>query len=152
MELGDEFYCDYFNFSIQLDCLRDDLLDYSSLNELTNLISPGKFLSSINDECFDKIKKNFEYEILKILPNQLKRSYANKDYTHIIALTEILFNIDSLNEIAFYYRIHTLHNMGLILKSKKQFNDYIIRYNKIMGDNFPGTYKDVIKQIPDELI
>ena len=22
MELGDEFYCDYFNFSIQLDCLR----------------------------------------------------------------------------------------------------------------------------------
>ena len=152
MELGDEFYCDYFNFSIQLDCLRDDLLDYSSLNELTNLISPGKFLSSINDECFDKTKKNFEYEILKILPNQLKRTYANKDYTHIIALTEILFNIDSLNEIAFYYRIHTLHNMGLILKSKKQFNDFIIRYNKIMGDNYPSTYKDVLKQIPDELI
>jgi hypothetical protein len=42
--------------------------------------------------------------------------------------------------------------MGLILKSKKQFNDYIIRYNKIMGDNYPSTYKDVIKQIPDELI
>ena len=152
MELGDEFYCDYFNFSIQLDCLRDDLLDYNSLNKLTNLISPGKFLSSINDECFDKTKKNFEYEILKILPNQLKRTYANKDYTHIIALTEILFNIDSLNETAFYYRIHTLHNMGLTLKSKKQFNDYIIRYNKIMGDNFLSTYKDVIKQIPDELV
>ena len=152
MELGNEFYCDYFNFSIQLDCLRDDLLDYNSLNKLTNLISPGKFLSSINDECFDKTKKNFEYEILKILPNQLKRTYANKDYTHIIALTEILFNIDSLNETAFYYRIHTLHNMGLTLKSKKQFNDYIIRYNKIMGDNFLSTYKDVIKQIPDELI
>jgi two-component SAPR family response regulator len=152
MEIEDEFYCDYFNFSTQLESLRDDLLDYNSLNELTNLISPGKFLLSINDECFDKIKKNFEYAILKIIPNQLKRMYTNKDYSPIIPLTEILFNIDSLNETAFYYRIHTLHNMDLTLKAKKQFNDYIIRYNKIMGDNFPGTYKDVIKQIPDELI
>ena len=152
MEIEDEFYCDYFNFSTQLESLRDDLLDYNSLNELTNLISPGKFLLSINDECFDKIKKNFEYEILKIIPNQLKRMYTNKDYSPIIPLTEILFNIDSLNETAFYYRIHTLHNMDLTLKAKKQFNDYIIRYNKIMGDNFPSTYKDVIKQIPDELI
>ena len=152
MEIEDEFYCDYFNFSAQLEYLRDDLLAYNSLNELTNLISPGKFLLSINDECFDKIKKNFEYAILKIIPNQLKRMYTNKDYSPIIPLTEILFNIDSLNETAFYYRIHTLHNMDLTLKAKKQFNDYIIRYNKIMGDNFPGTYKDVIKQIPDELI
>ena len=152
MEIEDEFYCDYFSFSTQLESLRNDLLDYNSLNELTNLISPGKFLLSINDECFDKIKKNFEYEILKIIPNQLKRMYTNKDYSPIIPLTEILFNIDSLNETAFYYRIHTLHDMDLTLKAKKQFNDYIIRYNKIMGDNFPGTYKDVIKQIPDELI
>ena len=152
MEIEDEFYCDYFNFSTQLESLRDDLLDYNSLNELTNLISPGKFLLSINDECFDKIKKNFEYEILKIIPNQLKQMYTNKDYSPIIPLTEILFNIDSLNETAFFYRIHTLHNMDLTLKAKKQFNDYIIRYNKIMGDNFPSTYKDVIKQIPDELI
>ena len=152
MEIGDEFYCDYFNFSTQLDSLRNDLLDYNSLDKLTNLISPGKFLLSINDECFDKVKKNFEYEIIKIIPNQIKRLYSNKEYTPIIPLTEILFNIDSLNETAFYYRIHTLHNMDLTFKAKKQFNDYIIRYNKIMGDNFPSTYKDVIKQIPNELM
>ena len=84
--------------------------------------------------------------------NQIKRLYSNKEYTPIIPLTEILFNIDSLNETAFYYRIHTLHNMDLTFKAKKQFNDYIIRYNKIMGDNFPSTYKDVIKQIPNELM
>ena len=151
MEFGDEFYCDYFEFSTKMESLTNELFDYNSLDELTNLISPGKFLLSINDECFDKIKKNFEYEVLKIIPNQLKQLYNSKDYTPIISLTEILFNIDTLNETAFYYRIHTLHKMGLNLKAKKQFNDYIIRYNKIMGDNFPRTYKDVIKQIPDEL-
>ena len=152
LELGDQFYCDYFNFSNKLESLRDDLIDYNSLNELTSIISPGKFLQSVNNECFDKTKKNFEYEVLKIIPNQIKRMYTNKDYSPIISLTEILFNIDSLNETAFYYRIHTLHNMDLTLKAKKQFNDYIIRYNKIMGDNFPSTYKDVIRQIPNELI
>jgi two-component SAPR family response regulator len=152
MELGNEFYCDYFNFSSLLGSLSDDLTDYNYLSELTNLISPGKFLLSINNECFDKIKKDFEYEVLNIIPNQLKRLYTKKEYTTIIALTEILFSIDSLNENAFYYRIHTLNSMGLTLKAKKQFNDYIIRYNKIMGDNFPSTFKDIIKEIPDELM
>ena len=152
IEFGKEFYCDYFDFLIKMDSLTNELFDYNSLNELTNLISPGKFLLSINDECFDIIKKNFEYEILKIIPNQLKQLYNRKDYTPIISLTEILFNIDTLNETAFYYRIHTLLKMDLNLKAKKQFNDYIIRYNKIMGDNFSKTFKDVIKQIPDELI
>ena len=152
MEFGDEFYCDYFDFSIKMESLSNESFDFNSLNELTNLISPGKFLLSINDECFDKTKKNFEYEILKIIPNQLKQLYNSKDYTPIISLTEILFNIDTLNETAFYYRIHTLNKMDLSLKAKKQFNDYIIRYNKVMGDNFPKTYKDVIKQIPEELI
>lgn len=152
MEFGDEFYCDYFDFSIKMESLTNESFDFNSLNELTNLISPGKFLLSINDECFDKTKKNFEYEILKIIPNQLKQLYNSKDYTPIISLTEILFNIDTLNETAFYYRIHTLNKMDLSLKAKKQFNDYIIRYNKVMGDNFPKTYKDVIKQIPEELI
>jgi two-component SAPR family response regulator len=152
MEFGDEFYCDYFDFSIKMESLSNESFDFNSLNELTNLISPGKFLLSINDECFDKTKKNFEYEILKIIPNQLKQLYNSKDYTPIISLTEILFNIDTLNETAFYYRIHTLNKMDLSLRAKKQFNDYIIRYNKVMGDNFPKTYKDVIKQIPEELI
>ena len=42
--------------------------------------------------------------------------------------------------------------MDLTSKAKKQFNDYILRYNKIMGDNYPRTYKDVIKEIPTDFM
>ena len=41
--------------------------------------------------------------------------------------------------------------MKMTFKAKKQFNYFIIEYTKIMGDHYPYTYKDVIKQIPDEL-
>ena len=151
MEFEEAFYCDYFSFLIQLEGLRNDALDENSLTQLTKIISPGKFLQSINDECFDKVKKGFEYEVLELIPNQLKRLYTNKDYAPIIPLTGILYNIDSLNETALYYRIHTLLKLEMTFKAKKQFNYFIIRYNKIMGDDFPYTYKDVIQQIPDEL-
>ena len=152
LELEDKFYCDYFKFLVILESLTDDQINYNSLNEITNLISPGKFLQSENNECFDIVKKDFEHEILKIIPFQIKRMYLNKNYSQIILLTNILFNIDPLNETAFYYRINTLHNMDLTSKAKKQFNDYILRYHKIMGDNYPKTYKDVIKEIPTDFM
>jgi hypothetical protein len=41
--------------------------------------------------------------------------------------------------------------MGMTFKAKKQFNYFILEYNKIMGDHYSYTYKDVKKQIPDEL-
>ena len=151
MEFGEEFYCDYFNFLTELKSLKSDSIDENSLTQLIQIIKTGTFLKFIDDEYFDKVKKDFEEEVLKLIPNQLKRLYKNKDYATVIPLTEILFNIDSLNETAFYYRLHSLLKMGLTFKAKKQFNFFIIQFNKIMGDHFPYTYKDVIKQIPEEL-
>ena len=151
MEFGEEFYCDYFNFLTELKSLKSDSIDENSLTQLIQIIKTGTFLKFIDDEYFDKVKKDFEEEVLKLIPNQLKRLYKNKDYATVIPLTEILFNIDSLNETAFYYRLHSLLKMGLTFKAKKQFNFFIIEFNKIMGDDFPYTYKDVIKQIPEEL-
>ena len=151
MEFGDELYCDYFSFLTQLESLKNDLFDENSLSQLIQIISTGKFLRTINDEYFDQVKKDFEYEVLKIIPNQLKLFYKNKEYAAVIPLAEILFNIDPLNEVGFYYSIHSLIKLGMNFKAKKQFNYFILEYNKIMGDHYPYTYIDVIKQIPDEL-
>ncbi len=151
MEFGDDFYFDYFDFLTQLESLKNDLFNDNSLYQLIQIIRNGSFLQSINEECFDQVKKDFENEVLKIIPSQLKLFYKNEEYATVILLVEILFNVDCLNEIAFYYRIHSLLKMGMTFKAKKQFNYFILEYNKIMGDHYPYTYIDVIKQIPDEL-
>jgi two-component SAPR family response regulator len=151
MEFGDELYCDYFSFLTQLESLKNDLFDENSLSQLIQIISTGKFLRTINDEYFDQVKKDFEYEVLKIIPNQLKLFYKNKEYAAVIPLAEILFNIDPLNEVGFYYSIHSLLKLGMKFKAKKQFNYFILEHNKIMGDDFKYTYRDVIKDIPEEL-
>ena len=151
MEFGDDFYFDYFDFLTKLEPLKNDLFDNNSLSQLIQIIRTGNFLQSINDECFDQVKKDFENEVLKIIPSQLKLFYKNEEYAAVILLAEILFNVDSLNEVAFYYRIHSLLKMGMKFKAKKQFNYFILEYNKIMGDDFKYTYRAVIKEIPKEL-
>ncbi|MDN3492731.1 Kelch repeat-containing protein [Winogradskyella bathintestinalis] len=151
MEFGDAFHCDYFDFNTQLNLVKQDSLDTNSLTKFVKLARSGKFLKAINDECFDKIKENFEYEILEIIPNQLKRFYKEKNYTSVIGLTDILYNIDSISEMAFYYRMHAYNKMGMIEKAKKHFNNFNYRYKKLIGDDFPHTFNEVLKKIPKHL-
>lgn len=148
IEFGDTFYCDYFDFIEQLKLVKQDSLDINSLTKLVQITRSGKFLKSINDECFDKTKKNFEFEIVELIPGQLKRFYKEGKYTSVIGLTDILFNIDPINEIAFYYKLHSFNKMGLIDKAKKHFNKFILNYKRLMGDDFPHTFNGVLKKIP----
>lgn len=49
----------------------------------------------------------------------MKKLYHKKEYSDVIPLAEILFNIDLLNMDAFLYKIHSLIKMKLNSKSKK---------------------------------
>jgi len=146
IEFGDTFYCDYFDFNEQLKLVKQDSLDINSLTKLVQITRSGKFLKSINDECFDKTKKNFEFEIVELIPGQLKRFYKERNYTSVIGLTDILFNIDPINEIAFYYKLHAFNKMGMLDKAKKHFNKFILNYKRLMGDDFPHTFNEVLKK------
>ena len=146
IEFGDTLYCDYFDFVKQLKCVKQDSLDINSLTKLVQITRSGKFLKSINDECFDKTKKNFEFEIEELIPGQLKRLYKEREYISVIGLTDILFNVDPISEIAFYYKLHAFNKMGMTDKAKKHFNKFILNYKRLMGDDFPHTFSEVLKK------
>lgn len=148
IEFDDSFYSDYLEFIEQLKLVKKDSLNIESLTKLVQIARSGKFLKSIDDECFDKIKKNFEYEVLSIIPRQLKRFYKERNYTAVIGLTDVLYNIDPLNEMAFYYRLHAYNKMGITDKAKKHFNSFILKYKKIIGEDFEQNFNEVLKKIP----
>jgi len=77
----------------------------------------------------------------------MKKLYHKKEYSDVIPLAEILFNIDLLNMDAFLYKIHSLIKMKLNSKAKKQFNYFVNNYSKITGDDFNMTYRDVINRV-----
>jgi two-component SAPR family response regulator len=151
IELKDPFYCNYFDFVELLKLVKLDSLDTNLLTKLLQITRSGKFLKSINDECFDAIKKNFEDEILELIPGQLKRLYKEKRYTSVVVLTDVLFNIDTINEIAFYYKLHAFNKMKMNEEVKKHFTSYILNYKKLMGEDFSNTFNDVLKRIPKSL-
>jgi two-component SAPR family response regulator len=151
LEFKEDFYCDYFDFLGQLETLKQDFKDEDSLMKLISITRTGPFLKSLEEEYFDKFKNEFESDLMKIISNQLKIYYKNKNYSAIIPMTEILFYIDDLNEMAFYYKIHSLLKMGMVNDAKKCFNNFILTYKKIMNDDFSKTFLEVSKKIPKEL-
>ena len=52
-------------------------------------------------------------------PRILGKQFKEKKYINVIALTEVLSNMDPVNEIAFYYKIHTFNQMNDMEKASQ---------------------------------
>ncbi len=147
LEFNDQFYCDYFIFLTELDSFKEGLYTENSLISLIKILNKGKFLHFIDEEYFDTFKQDLETDVLGFIPNEMKKLYHKKEYSDVIPLAEILFNVDLLNMDAFIYKIHSLIKMKLNSKAKKQFNYFVNNYSKITGDDFNMTYRDVINRV-----
>ena len=147
LEYSDAFYCDYFMFLSELDSFKKGFYTESSLSSLIKILNRGKFLQYIDEEHFDGFKKDFELDVLGIIPMEMKKLFHKKEYSGVIPLAKILFNIDPLNMDAFLYEMHSLIKMKMDSKAKKQFNYFAINYSKITGDGFNLTYRDVINKV-----
>lgn len=146
LEYSDEFYCDYFEFTSELEFYKKNLVDETSLSSMVTTLNRGKFLEFINDEHFDSFKRNFEFEVLGIIPNEIKKFYDSKEYSDVIPLTEILLNIEPLNMDAFLYKTHSLMKMKMSGKAKKYFNYFVVNYSKITGEEFNQTFRDILQK------
>jgi len=152
IEFDQEFYCDYFDYLIHLEKLKEDSLRNDTITRLNKIIKRGVFLRLVEDEYFDTFKKHFENETLKVIPYLTKEFFENKNYPPVISLTEILESIDSLSEIGFYYKIHAYLRLGMRDKAKKHYNSFILEHKKVLDDDFALTFEDVSKIIPEDII
>ena len=89
----------------------------NSFRKLIQILNRGKFLQFLNDSYFDSFKRDLEFDVLGIVPNEMKRSYGIKEYSNVIPLTEILLNIDPIHMDAFLYKIHALMKMKMNQKA-----------------------------------
>lgn len=152
LETTEHFYCDYFELLSLAKELTKEIQKDDTLLKLITIVSTGPFLKSVDDEYFDNCKKEFEIEILKTIPFQTDNYYKAQNYVQTIQLAEILYYLDSLNETAFYYKIHSYLKLGMTDKAKKHFNSYIVEYKKVLNEDFPYTFREISKNIPIEEI
>nr|WP_247716568.1 kelch repeat-containing protein [Sinomicrobium weinanense] len=146
------FQCDYFEFLEAVKGLDISMPEEENLSQIIKIIKRGRFLKFLENEYFDREKKELELEILKVIPLKIKRSYQSKNYYKTIRYCEVLFYADPLNELAFYHKIHSYWHLNLKEEARKKYNAFIVKYREFLDDDFPYTFSEVIREIPGDLL
>jgi len=132
----EECYCDCVR-CMQLLKNRNSKIEEK---ELLNLLSRGKFLKLIDFPVLDSFKETIEHQIEPILLVELEKRFERKNYGAVLQLTEIMFNIDPLNEQTLRYRIAAMLKLNMQEEAKKQYFLFSSEYKKVMGTDYTGTF------------
>jgi len=132
-----ELHCDYINFV--------EILSSNKLAEhqesFAQIVSRGKFLNNLNEPIFDSFKTSTERKLEPILIVEIEKSYSSGLFLMSIALSKALFEIDPLSDVALEYQIKSLQNMERRDEALIKYNEFLIRYRKVMKQDYPKQFK-----------
>jgi two-component SAPR family response regulator len=143
LETNELFYCDYFEYQSILKDIISDNENTVALQKLISVLSKGSFLKSINNECFDPYKKEFDDVVLTILQPLLERYFKDLNYIKVIQMAQILNCIDEQNELVLHYEIVSYLNLKRSDLAKKRYNSYLLSYKRENSDGFPLSFQDL---------
>ena len=138
------FYCDYFD--LKSVCAGISVDNNETNNErLIELTSRGCFLQSGDNEYFDSYKRDLADQILILIPDILKQYFHSGEFAKTITMASVLYTVDELNECAFYFIVNSYLRLGDEFSAKKQYNNYILRYKKVQGEDYGVLYPELVK-------
>lgn len=151
VRIDDNLFCDLLHFESCLGLIKNKEQIDQVIGKMLQIIKRGHFLKSIDLACFDGVKGNLETKIYSIIPLIISQSFAKNNFSQVISLSDILFRVDSISEIALYYKLHAFQKLGLTEDAKKLYNSYALEFNRIFKEDFSKTYREVSKRIPNNL-
>lgn len=147
------FYCDYIEFSTNINILKsNDTIPENTPESLFAILSAGQFLKFVELEYFDSIKKDFENEVISLIPFQLDKYFKKENYLMVLQLCKIMFYIDLTNELAFHYEIVAYTKLNMLEKARKRFNAFSFEYKKESNDDYNYTFSDLTNHKSYEFI
>ncbi|MGV8138617.1 MAG: hypothetical protein AB2L20_25725 [Mangrovibacterium sp.] len=144
LQLAEPFYCDYFDLE-SLSQVTAEEIDDHNYGRLIGIVSRGPFLQQEDGEYFDRYKRDFADHLLVLVPDILKLYYAAGEFSRVIKLAGVLDQVDELNECAFYYTINGCLRLNDELSAKKHYNNYLLRYKKLQGEDYNILYPEVVR-------
>lgn len=139
--LDESAFCDYTK------CIELVSLDKNDTNIslFTSIISRGKFLNNDEDPIYDSLKSSLERLVEPILNKLIEEDYKNKKFESVISLSEAMFNIDPISDFAISYLSNAMEKLDMASESRKRFFKFIVEYKKMIGEEYPKDYSDIIK-------
>lgn len=144
LDLSEELKIDVINYLEFKNLLVTKNFSNKDILSFVGIFNNGGFLMDKSYPWLDPVKISTDEECINIL-NDLYNKHKDKgDYNLLLALSDAIMNIDSVNEEGLRYKLSTLSSMNknsLIRKTYKQFTE---EYKRLYDEHYPKLLDELI--------
>lgn len=134
--LSSGFYCDYLRF---MAIVTENRIE-ECRQEFLHIVRRGKFIGFMDSPLFDGFKQDVECRLEVLVLQLMKEAFEAQNYSEVVSLAEVEFNIDPVNEAALSCCIKSF----LILKHENAAIDtyqrFVAEYKKHTGEDYPHPF------------
>ncbi|WP_285056687.1 galactose oxidase [Pedobacter ginsengisoli] len=134
------------DYNVYLRILHDKgKMDRQKVNELTEIVQQGSFLSNVEYEWLDAFKSEISNEIIDAYLHFAASIKIADDPELLIKLASCIFYFDQVNEEAMVMQCKALVHLGKHSLAKTKFETFIKEYRNIYGEEFKRRFNEVIE-------
>ncbi len=120
-------------------------IDKERINELTEIIHRGSFLSNVEYDWLDVFKSEISNEIIDTYLHYANTVKISDDPEFLINLANYIFYFDQVNEAAMIIKCKALVHLGKHSLAKTKFETFCKEYKAIYGEEYKQTFQAILE-------
>lgn len=137
MTMEDNRLCDYLAFE---DLMSDSNPD---MKALLDIAGRGKFVAFSENPIFDSWKARVEDKLSSLLHSQIQKCFDSHDWAAVMAIADVLFAIDPLDEQVLQYAIRSLKYLRHSEDALVRYADFNAEYRAVNGEDYPVPFSKI---------
>lgn len=121
-------------------------IDRQKVDDLTEIVQRGSFLSNVEYEWLDVYKSEISNEIIDSYLHYAATIDMKNDPELLIKLASLVFYFDPVNEEATVIQCRALVYLGKHSLAKSKFENFVKEYKNIYGEEFKQTFNEVVEE------
>lgn len=135
---------DYFEVMQIMETKRKEIKK-NHINHLIKITKKGSFLLNLNYEWLDSFKSDVSDRIVDTLVDFGENFTIEEEPDFIINVADSIFNFDSINEEAMFFKCKAQYIMGKHSLAESTFKKFIKEYEILYGQEYEYSFVEVLK-------
>ena len=135
---------DYFEVMQIMETKRKEIKK-NHINHLIKITKKGSFLLNLNYEWLDNFKSDVSDRIVDTLVDFGENFTIEEEPDFMINLADSIFNFDSINEEAMFFKCKAQYIMGKHSLAESTFKKFIKEYEILYGQEYEYSFVEVLK-------
>ena len=119
-------------------------IDRDRIDHLIKITEKGPFLSNLNHEWLDSFKQDLADTIIETLINFAENFDFKSDPDFMLHLCDCIFNFDSINEEAVFFKCKAYNFKGNHSLAESTFKKFQKEYKLLYGQEFEYSFQEIL--------